>query len=302
MSNEIFLMSEEQLQYKRANAINVIKKELQPEWIQQRSQGKTTLSYIGGHIVINLLNEAFGYQWNFEIVSEEIVQSIPKFNKYAKKGENPLEAQPPVVKVLGRLTVPGMGIKEQYGSKVLIGGATEQESAFKSASTDALKKCASLFGIGIQLYGAFELAEELPVSEADIAAQYGTAAQAFQTPGVQAPVQPTAPVKQPEPAPAPQQEYHQPQEGQPVLNTQPQGNPNQGAQTAQSAPVHQMQWDINEITKLKELKGKLGIEPQENEKLNPFVEEFLNTSGVTYQNVTPENVAAFNVFLQSKIG
>lgn len=49
------------------------------------------------------------------------------------------EPQPPVAKVLGRLTVPGLAIKEQYGSKVLVGGATEQESAFKSASTDALK-------------------------------------------------------------------------------------------------------------------------------------------------------------------
>lgn len=291
MNNEIFLMNEEQLQYKREDAIKVIKKDLQPEWIQQRTQGKTTLSYIGGHVVINLLNEAFGYQWNFEIVKEEIVQSIPKHNKYAKQGQPTHEPQPPVVKVLGRLTVPGMGIKEQYGSKVLIGGATEQESAFKSASTDALKKCASLFGIGIQLYGAFELAEELPVSEADIAAQYGTAAQQFQQ---------TAPVQPPQ-QPAQEQEYYQPQEGQTVLSSQPQQQQD-GAQTSQGAPVHKMQWDINEVAKLKELKGKLGIQPQENDKLNPFVEEFLNAPGVTYQNVTPENVAAFNVFLQSKVG
>lgn len=299
MNNQIFLMNEDQLQYKREEAIKVIKKDLQPEWIQQRTQGKTTLSYIGGHIVINLLNEAFGYQWSFEIVKEEIVQSIPKHNKWAKEGQPSHEPQPPVVKVLGRLTVPGMGIKEQYGSKVLIGGATEQESAFKSASTDALKKCASLFGIGIQLYGAFELAEELPVSEADIAAQYGTAAQAFQTPPVQPPSQP---IQQQVPQQPVQPEYHQPQEGQPVLNTQPQSAPNQGAQTAQSAPVHQMQWDTAEITRLKDLKTQLGIGMGENEKLNPFVEEFLNAPGVTFQNVTPENIAAFNVFLQSKIG
>lgn len=134
------------------DAKTVLERKLNPALIKQRTQGKSTLSYIGGHTVIRLLNEAFDYQWSYEIVSEEIVPSQPKVNKYAKAGENPLEPQPPVAKVLGRLTVPGFGVKEQYGSKVLIGGATEQEAAFKSASTDALKKCATLFGIGLELY------------------------------------------------------------------------------------------------------------------------------------------------------
>jgi hypothetical protein len=132
-------------------AITVLEAKLNPSLIKERKQGNTTLSYIGGHTVIRLLNKAFKYQWSFEIVSEEIVPSQPKVNKY--KPNDPPEAQPPVAKVLGRLTVPGYGVKEQYGSKVLIGGATEQEAAFKSASTDALKKCATLFGIGLELYG-----------------------------------------------------------------------------------------------------------------------------------------------------
>ncbi len=133
-------------------AKKVLDARLDPKLIKTRTVGNTKLDYIGGHTVIRLLNEAFMLKWSFEIVTEDIVPSQPKLNKYAKAGQDPLEAQPPVVKVLGRLTVPGYGIKEQYGSKVLIGGASEQEAAFKSASTDALKKCATLFGIGLELY------------------------------------------------------------------------------------------------------------------------------------------------------
>jgi recombination DNA repair RAD52 pathway protein len=134
-------------------AVSVLERKLDPRLIKQRDAGKgVKLDYIGGHTVIRLLNEAFGYKWSFEIVQDEIVPSQPKLNKWAKAGEEKYEDQPPVVKVLGRLTVPGLGVKEQYGSKVLIGGASEQEAAFKSASTDAMKKCATLFGIGLELY------------------------------------------------------------------------------------------------------------------------------------------------------
>ena len=42
--------------------------------------------------------------------------------------------------------------KSGTGSKSIIGGSSEQESIFKSASTDALKKAASLLGVAAQLY------------------------------------------------------------------------------------------------------------------------------------------------------
>jgi recombination DNA repair RAD52 pathway protein len=153
MSNgmNVFSVPEVMTDEKFAKIVSVLEAKLDPNLIKKRKQGNTELSYIGGHTVIRMLNEAFSYRWSYEIVTEEIVPSLPKVNKYAKPGEGP-EPQPPVAKVLGRLTVPGLGVKEQYGSKVIIGGATEQEASFKSASTDALKKCATLFGIGLELY------------------------------------------------------------------------------------------------------------------------------------------------------
>ena len=42
--------------------------------------------------------------------------------------------------------------KSASGSQIIIGNDTEQESIFKAAGTDALKKAASLLGIGTELY------------------------------------------------------------------------------------------------------------------------------------------------------
>jgi hypothetical protein len=257
-----------QPQYDMEKAKEVLEAKLNPSWVKQRKQGSATLSYIGGHTVIRLLNKAFGYQWSFEIVKEEIVASIPKWDKF-KNQEIP---QPPVAKVLGRLTVPGLGIKEQYGSKVLIGGATEQESAFKSASTDAMKKCASLFGIGLELYGDDE--------------GFGDETQS-QPSQVQPPAQ-----KQYQAPPQEKQYQAPPQEKQ---YQAPPAQPAQPQQQASAAPGGWVQADID---RLKELKAILGI--TNNAQLDPYVKEFFDNPNVTFANITPENIKAVNIFLSKK--
>jgi len=269
---EVFHIHPEQLKYNVEEAKKVLESKLDPRWIKERQQGNTTLSYIGGHTVIRLLNKAFNYQWSFEIVSEEIVQSIPKqvtqWNPQTRKKEpafNPdgtpkLEPQPPVAKVLGRLTVPGLGVREQYGSKILVGGATEQESAFKAAATDALKKCASMFGIGLELYGDDEGFDGEESNQ--------PASQSAQP--VTPPVQTTPPVQPNVP---------------PVQQASPQ-------------PSYVMQWDPEDIQRLKDLKAILGI--TDNNQLNPYVEEFLDTKGVTFNHITPSNIKAFNIFMAKK--
>lgn len=142
--------------------------------IQERDGGgKTKLSYISGSTVTDILNTAFDYEWDWVVDKEWIQESSPKFVAESnwfkprpeftvefggKKGE--MQAQPPVAHVRGTLTVHYTTkegerrsiTKTGYGSKTIIGGASEQESIFKSAGTDALKKAASLLGIGLQLY------------------------------------------------------------------------------------------------------------------------------------------------------
>lgn len=294
-ANDVFGISEEVIKFDLTKAKQTLQAKLDPSWIKQRQQGGTTLSYIGGHTVINLLNKAFNYQWSFEIVSEEVQESLPKpvwegWGKNRKpkldaQGNQVYEAQPPVAKIKGRLTVPGLGVKEQYGSKVIIGGATEQESSFKAASTDALKKCASLFGIGNELYGdeEFDFEEEVTT----------TPVQAVQTPAP-APAQPAqAPAPKQEPKPEVKQEVKQEKPAQPKT----QGTP-QAVQTASSTQVNPNEWNPADITRLKELKAIMGI--TDNTELNPYVQEWMKDKQATFYNIVASNIGQFNVWLAQK--
>ena len=142
------------LQADRSENINldIINQPLDPRRIQTRKIGGTSLRYITGTYVIELLNEAFDSTWSFEILHHEIIRSEDKVKKNWQTKEQTTEVQPPYALVLGRLTIAGYGVKEQYGSQVIIGGAAEQANAIKGAATDALKKCATLIGIGAELY------------------------------------------------------------------------------------------------------------------------------------------------------
>ena len=103
------------------------------------SFGKT-LAYIEGHEVIKRLNVAFQGKWNFEIVAHEI---------------NKTE-----VMVVGKLVCPEANIIKMSfgGSKVTTHSETGEIISIvddlKAAATDALKKAASLLGVGLHLYNS----------------------------------------------------------------------------------------------------------------------------------------------------
>lgn len=269
MSNgsDVFLQKVEVIE--RDKAIKVIKRPLEKSWIKERTQGKAKLSYIGGNTVINLLNEAFDYAWSFEIVSEEVVESLPKpmFSGWGNNrkpvldsnGNQKMEPQAPVAKVLGRLTVPGFGVKEQYGSKVIIGGASEQESCFKAASTDALKKCATLFGIGIQLYE-----DDSVPSESTTSTPHQSQKKTVSAPEVSRATQAKS----------------------------------SSVQTATQTQQEKPTWDTADVNKMKELMKILGM--TKKEELDPYFREFLDDPNASYRSLTPMNNKAFNVFLEKK--
>ena len=138
-------------------AKNVISRMIPDQLIKQREGGgKKLLSYISGSTVIDLLNEAFGYFWSWRVEAQWIQESQPK-KKYQSTEMEPVG---PTAQVRGTLTVhipieDGTMIeicKTGFGSKTVLGGQADQESVFKAAATDALKKASSLFGIGAQLY------------------------------------------------------------------------------------------------------------------------------------------------------
>ena len=81
---------------------SVLEEPIPGELIQERRQGGTTLSYISGSTVIDYLNRAFGYMWDWKVDKFWIQKSQPKFNPKYDKEPQP---QAPIAHVLGTITV-----------------------------------------------------------------------------------------------------------------------------------------------------------------------------------------------------
>jgi hypothetical protein len=100
-------------------------------------RGGQDFHYIRHQYVTETLNRMTGYDWDFEVRRERM-----------DRGQ---------IAVLGRLTIRVAGreiTKEQWGSsdvKESGGKALSVGDDFKSATSDALKKCASLLGLGIDM-------------------------------------------------------------------------------------------------------------------------------------------------------
>ena len=115
----------------------LIEKEFEQELIKTRKgRSGTQLLYVGTPEYIKRLNAAFDYNWSFDIMDEKIESGF--------------------VVVRGRLTAEGV-TKTQYGASQLTVSKQSGElisvgDDFKAAGSDCLKKCSSLFGIGLHLY------------------------------------------------------------------------------------------------------------------------------------------------------
>ncbi len=117
----------------------ILEKSFGPEQIKQREGnfGKM-LDYIEGHAVIQRLNDAFDADWSFTIVQHEILKETDE------------------VIVIGELKA-GRVVKTQFGSSRITraresGDIISLADDLKAAATDAVKKAATLFGVGLHLY------------------------------------------------------------------------------------------------------------------------------------------------------
>ena len=115
----------------------IIEQEFDKSLIKTRKgRSGNRLSYIETPEYIKRLNLAFDYNWSFEIEEEKIESGF--------------------IVVRGKLVAEGIA-KSQYGtSQITLSKDTGEVVAigddFKAAASDALKKTASLFGIGLHLY------------------------------------------------------------------------------------------------------------------------------------------------------
>lgn len=95
---------------------------------QRQGGGNQMLSYVETETVIRRLNATVG-TWDFRITEIKVIEQL--------------------VVVWGEMTIPGLGTRAGTGVQVLRGG----EDMWKGAASDCLKKCATLFGVAIELYG-----------------------------------------------------------------------------------------------------------------------------------------------------
>jgi len=101
-----------------------------------------TFTYVEGSAYIARLNNAFEGNWSFEIVEHQV-----------REGE---------VVVLGKLVADGVTKMSFGGSSITVSREGEVISIaddLKAAATDALKKAASLLGVGLHLYSSDRPAE-----------------------------------------------------------------------------------------------------------------------------------------------
>lgn len=93
--------------------------------------GGKQLSYVETHTVIHRLNAATGNCWNFSILRESMEGNLLVCH--------------------GELTLPGLGSRQAIGVQLI----TEKggEDLRKGAASDSIKKCSTLFGVGLELYG-----------------------------------------------------------------------------------------------------------------------------------------------------
>jgi hypothetical protein len=102
------------------------------------------LDYVDTATVIRRLNDATDNKWSFEMTKSEIVGW----------------GQGQLLIVYGALHIPDLGSRAGTGVQLL--NVQAGEDTIKGALSDCLKKCATLFGVGLELYGPDLEAGELP--------------------------------------------------------------------------------------------------------------------------------------------
>ncbi len=128
-------------QYLSKAQLAFITQKTPPQFIKKRpGPGGSQLSYVEVGFVINILNQVFGWDWDFRVIEQQIGKRQ--------------------VWVRGELTVrlkEHQVIKAQYGgSDIKFNRATGDPVSIaddlKAAASDCLKKCASLLGVAADLY------------------------------------------------------------------------------------------------------------------------------------------------------
>jgi len=121
-------------------SISILTRRLPQDKIKSRpGKAGMSFSYISPDYVIEVLNEAFVHDWDTKIVYSELHENtaVVGLELSVRDGDG------------------NRVCKQQFGSCDVTRGLGVGE-AFKGAASDAMKKCATLLGLGLELYQADE--------------------------------------------------------------------------------------------------------------------------------------------------
>jgi len=112
--------------------LNELTKAFPKDALQTRQGGGgKALTYIATHSVIHRLNDATDNRWDFRLTRFELI------------GDTYV--------AIGELTIPGLGTRTGIGVQKV--AERSGEDLVKGCASDALKKAATCFGVGLELYG-----------------------------------------------------------------------------------------------------------------------------------------------------
>jgi len=142
---KLSLIPANQMPINKTQILTLFQRTPQQHICKRPGKGGGQFEYVTGVYVKKVLNYVFGFNWDFEIIEHGVIEKHQ-------------------VWVKGRLTVrDGKGstvCKMQFGRADIkmkkVGGYLDFGNDLKAATTDALKKCASEFGIASDIYGKKE--------------------------------------------------------------------------------------------------------------------------------------------------
>jgi recombination DNA repair RAD52 pathway protein len=124
---------------------------------QRKGKAGQTWKFIKGPYVIKVLNTVFGFQWDFSLTpikeGEVFYMTSKQVMVFGTLIIRDTKGNPRIIKTAtGKKDIAFMKKETGYDEKVSTNIPLDLGNDIKAAETDALKRCARLLGIGLDLY------------------------------------------------------------------------------------------------------------------------------------------------------
>lgn len=132
------------------NKLDLVIEKTPDKYIKHRQgRGNMIFDYVEAGYMIDRLNKIFNYMWSFEVKESKVNQSMTQVAVLGKlTGFIVIPSSPPIVQAIVKEQWGGSDIKKSSTS----GSPIDIADDYKAASTDAMKKCASMIGIAADIY------------------------------------------------------------------------------------------------------------------------------------------------------